>query len=72
MDYTYRSVSGTISYHPKWQAAVPYPDAVHDPSLGLPHLFYQIQGADQERALIAPEPYADSRFELPSWIANLN
>lgn len=69
MDYTYRSVSGTIRFHPRWQAAVPYPDAVHDPSLGLPHLFYQIQGPDQRQALIAPAPYADSLFELPPWLA---
>lgn len=69
MDYTYRSVSGTIRFHPKWQAAVPYPDAVHDPSLGLPHLFYQIQGPDQHQALVAPAPYADSLFELPPWLA---
>ncbi len=41
-DLPYRSVSGSICYHPEWQAAIPYPDAVNDPSLGLPHLFYQI------------------------------
>ena len=72
LNYTYRSVSGTISFHPKWQAAVPYPDAVHDPSLGLPHLFYQIQRQDQRQALIAPEPYADSQFELPPWLLGVS
>lgn len=65
----FRSVAGTIRYHPAWQAAVPYPDMVHDPSLGLPHLFYQVRGADQPQALIAPEPYADAAFELPPWLA---
>lgn len=69
MEYPYRSVSGTICYHPKWQAAVPYPDAVHDPSLGIPHLFYQIRGAEKKHALIAPAPYDDSRFQLPPWLA---
>lgn len=64
----YRSVSGTIHYHPQWQAAIPYPDVVHDSSLGIPHLFYQLRTADQRHALIAPEPYADARFELPEWI----
>lgn len=64
----FRSVSGTIRYHRDWQAAVPYPDVVHDPSLGLPHLFYQVRGADQPHALVAPEPYVDARFELPSWL----
>ncbi|MEM7170458.1 MAG: ABC transporter substrate-binding protein [Pseudomonadota bacterium] len=68
--YPYRSVAGTIRYHRKWQAAVPYPDAVHDPSLGLPHLFYQIRNPDQEHALIAPDPYADAKFVLPTWLQN--
>lgn len=64
----YRSVSGTIHYHRDWQAAIPYPDAIHDPSLGIPHLFYQVRGADREHALVAPEPYVDARFELPAWL----
>jgi len=64
----YRGVVGTIHYHPRWQAAVPYPDATHDPSLGMPHLFYQIQNYEQEQALIAPEPYNTDRFKLPPWV----
>jgi branched-chain amino acid transport system substrate-binding protein len=66
----YRSVSGTICYHPEWQAAVPYPDAVNDPSLGLPHLFYQIMNSGREQALIAPQPYNEANFELPPWLAS--
>jgi branched-chain amino acid transport system substrate-binding protein len=65
----YRSVTGTIAYHPEWQAAVPYPDAINDPSLGMPHLFYQIVSAETEHALIAPPPYNESDFELPPWLA---
>lgn len=64
----FRTVSGAISYHEQWQAAIPYPDATDDPSLGLPHLFYQIRGVDEPLALIAPEPYQDSSFELPPWM----
>ena len=64
----FRSVSGTIHYHRDWQAAIPYPDAVHDPSLGLPHLFYQVRSTDRQHALVAPEPYADEEFELPAWL----
>ncbi|PNG24900.1 ABC transporter substrate-binding protein [Methylocella silvestris] len=65
----YRSVAGTIRYHPKWQAAMPYPDYVLDPSLGLPHLFYQIQDwKNGPLALIAPEPYNTEHFVLPPWI----
>lgn len=63
----YRSVSGTIRYHPKWQAAVPYPDLTRDPSLGLPHLFYQLRGPDDPPALIAPDPFTDATFKLPPW-----
>lgn len=65
----YRSVAGMIRYHPKWQAAVPYPDATSDPSMGLPHLFYQLHDPEDAPALIAPEPFADSTFELPPWLA---
>ncbi|MEQ8441374.1 MAG: ABC transporter substrate-binding protein [Alphaproteobacteria bacterium] len=64
----FRSVSGTINYHSDWQAAVPYPDAIGDPSLGIPHLFYQIMGSDTDHALIAPEPYNESEFQLPPWL----
>jgi branched-chain amino acid transport system substrate-binding protein len=68
----FRSVSGTIHYHRNWQAAIPYPDSVHDPSLGLPHLFYQVRGSDQDHALVAPEPYVDAQFELPVWLTPKN
>ncbi|WP_333814748.1 ABC transporter substrate-binding protein [Tabrizicola sp.] len=63
----FRSVVGTINYHPGWQAAIPYPDYTNDPSLGMPHLFYQIQKSGQEHEIIAPEPYTTARFRLPSW-----
>ncbi|MBP9048728.1 MAG: ABC transporter substrate-binding protein [Tabrizicola sp.] len=63
----YRSVVGTINYHPRWQAAIPYPDYTNDPSLGMPHLFYQVQKVGQEHEIIAPEPYTTARFRLPSW-----
>jgi branched-chain amino acid transport system substrate-binding protein len=68
LEIPYRSVAGMIRYDPRWQAAVPYPDATQDPSLGLPHLFYQLRGADAAPALIAPEPYVDQAFELPPWL----
>jgi branched-chain amino acid transport system substrate-binding protein len=67
MDIPYRSVAGMIRYHPTWQAAVPYPDATQDPSLGLPHLFYQLRGPEEPAALIAPEPFVEQPFELPPW-----
>jgi branched-chain amino acid transport system substrate-binding protein len=63
----YRSVAGIVRYDPKWQAAVPYPDQVHDPSLGMPHLFYQVQDMSGNLALIAPAPYNANSFVLPPW-----
>lgn len=67
MEIPYRGVAGTIRYHRKWQAAIAYPDQIHDPSLAMPHLFYQVQDRDGELALIAPEPYNVDRFVLPPW-----
>lgn len=64
---TYRSVLGTIHYHPQWQAAVPYPDATRDPSRGMPHLFYQVQDYSKEQVVIAPVPYNTGRFRMPPW-----
>ncbi len=65
----FRSVSGSINYHDKWQSAIPYPDAIHDPSLGIPHIFYQLRDFGQDNAIIAPEPYSDARFETPDWLS---
>ena len=67
IDTNYRGVAGVTQYHPKWQAAVPYPDQIADPSLGMPHLFYQVQAVTGRLALIAPAPYNVDRFILPSW-----
>jgi len=64
----YRSVLGVINFHPLWQSAIPYPDATDDPSLGMPHLFFQIQDHNLEGVLIAPEPYNNGRFRAPPWM----
>ena len=39
-----------------------------DPSLGMPHLFYQI-AQKGSLALVAPEPYNTERFIAPSWFS---
>jgi branched-chain amino acid transport system substrate-binding protein len=62
----FRGVSGTYRYRPGELTAIPYPDEVNDPSLGMPHLTFQIQ--NQEQVLIDPEPYSQGQFELPSWL----
>lgn len=64
----YRGVVGAVHYHPEWQSAIPYPNWTADPSLGMPHLFYQIQDHLKEQVLIAPEPYNTGRFALPPWV----
>lgn len=67
---TFRTPGGTMNFHPKYQMAMPYPDYTDDPTLGMPHLYYQIQDwTKTERALISPAPYAPDKFKLPPWMA---
>jgi branched-chain amino acid transport system substrate-binding protein len=63
---TYRGVSGTYRYKPGELTAIPYPDEASDPSLGMPHLTFQIQ--NQEQVLIDPFPYEQGEFQLPAWL----
>jgi branched-chain amino acid transport system substrate-binding protein len=63
---TYRGVSGSYRYKPGELTAIPYPDEVNDPSLGMPHLTFQIQ--NQEQVLIDPIPYEQGKFQLPAWL----
>lgn len=63
----FRTVFGTINYHQTKQSAIPYPDLEDDPSLGMPHLFYQVQDYKTPPRLIAPKPYDTAAFKLPSW-----
>jgi branched-chain amino acid transport system substrate-binding protein len=67
IDIPFRSVAGMVRYHPQLQAAIPYPDQEQDPSLGMPHLFYQVRDKAAGLALIAPAPYNADRFVLPAW-----
>lgn len=67
LELPYRGVAGMVRYHRHWQAAIAFPDQSHDPSLAMPHLFYQVQDGDGDLALIAPEPYNVDRFILPPW-----
>ncbi|UOQ60183.1 branched-chain amino acid ABC transporter substrate-binding protein [Leucobacter rhizosphaerae] len=63
---TFRGVVGTYHFDPTERTAIPYPDATNDPSLGMPHLTYQIQGGEQQ--LISPSPYETGEFQLPPWL----
>lgn len=62
----YRGASGAIKFQPGILTLYPYPDKLDDPSLGMPHLTFQIQSRQQ--ALISPAPYADKQFQLPDWL----
>lgn len=67
---TFRTPGGTMAFHPELQMALPYPGYTDDPTLGMPHQYYQIQDWQKtERALISPAPYAPDRFVLPPWMS---
>lgn len=63
----YRGASGAFKFQPGILSLFPYPDKLKDPSLGMAHLTFQIQNGEQK--LISPSPYADSKFQLPPWLA---
>lgn len=65
----YRGVMGTTHFFVPEQAAIPYPDATNDPSLGMPHQYLQIQDFKDEPELIAPAPYETASFVLPPWFS---
>lgn len=65
--FPYRSVCGSVAYHPQWQCPPPYPAVEKDPSLGLPSQTFQIKKADGYKDLIFPAPYNTGSFEIPSW-----
>lgn len=63
----YRGVCGAYSFLPGFLTCYPYPDETPDPSLGMPHLTFQIQNGQQ--VLISPDPYTTGKFQLPAWLA---
>jgi branched-chain amino acid transport system substrate-binding protein len=61
----YRGVTGGISF--KDHAGRSYPWETTDPSLGQPHIIVQLQKGQHK--IVFPDPYADGKFQLPSWYA---
>jgi len=59
----HRGVTGGISF--KDHAGLSYPAETNDPSLGQPHIIVQIQ--NKEHKILFPDPYADGKFQNPSW-----
>ncbi|ADE40003.1 ABC transporter substrate-binding protein [Candidatus Puniceispirillum marinum] len=63
----YRSPVGTIRIDPETLSAYSYPGDTNDPSLGMPHIFSQIQNKAENGYIIAPAPYDVARFQQPDW-----
>jgi branched-chain amino acid transport system substrate-binding protein len=65
-DTIYRGVCGSYRFPDSYLTCYPYPDWTKDPSLGIPHLTFQIQ--DGKQVLISPQPYTTGIFQLPPWL----
>jgi branched-chain amino acid transport system substrate-binding protein len=63
----YRGVCGAYSFNRRGLTCIPYPDDTKDPSIGMPHLTFQIQNGKQ--VAISPEPYTTGKFALPPWLS---
>ncbi|MDE2395495.1 MAG: ABC transporter substrate-binding protein [Burkholderiales bacterium] len=61
-------VCGTTRFIPGEQSAYSYPNQVNDPKQGMPHQFLQIQDYTKDPVLIAPAPFARTKFAAPPWI----
>jgi branched-chain amino acid transport system substrate-binding protein len=62
----YRGVCGAYTFNRTGLTCIPYPDDTADPSIGMPHLTFQIQNGNQ--VAISPSPYTTGQFQLPSWL----
>lgn len=63
----YRGVSGAYHVQESDQTVPSYPTQESDPSLGLPHMFYQVTGG--KHLAIWPSPYTDKALAAPPWMA---
>jgi branched-chain amino acid transport system substrate-binding protein len=63
----YRGVAGGYHVKPDNLTVPSYPTEVKDPSLALPHTFYQIEG--REHRCVWPAPYSVSALRKPAWMA---
>lgn len=64
----YRGPMGTMRIRPDTQSAYSYPNETNDPSLGMPHIFSQVQDKTKDGVLIAPHPYQKGAFMMPPWM----
>lgn len=63
----YRGVCGSYRYDPADLTVPPYPEVVQDASLGMPHLYFQIQNG--EHKIFAPQTHSNGEFQLPPWFS---
>ncbi|MEM7068066.1 MAG: ABC transporter substrate-binding protein [Pseudomonadota bacterium] len=64
----YRGPMGTMRIRPDTLSAYSYPTETDDPSLGMPHIFSQVQDHTKDGVLISPSPYDKSGFQTPPWM----
>lgn len=64
----YRGPTGTIRFNPETQQAYSYPVETNDPSLGMSHIFSQIEKKEENGKIISPTPYGVTEFRTPKWI----
>lgn len=63
----YRGVCGSYSWPDDYLTCYPYPTYTKDPSLGMPHLTYQIQNG--KHVLISPAPFEVGKYQPPPWLS---
>ncbi|MDO4698833.1 MAG: ABC transporter substrate-binding protein [Pasteurellaceae bacterium] len=61
----YHGVNGNYYFAEENQTGLTYPDNTMDLSISQPHLIFQVQQGISK--VIAPQLFAESRFQLPMW-----
>ena len=62
----YRGVSGTFDLSANDRVVAGFPGGTDDPSLGVPHLTYQVQNG--RNLVISPDRLATGNFKPPAWL----
>lgn len=65
-DTIHRGINGCLTFSKERHWNLAYPDQTSDPTLGQPHLIFQIQ--NQQQKIISPSPYTSSAFQMPPWM----
>ena len=69
LDSIYRGPTGAIRFNPANQQCFSYPVETNDPSLGMSHIFSQIEKKEENGKIISPAPYDVAEFRLPKWMS---